>query len=117
MGAQKFETGVKAYKVSITLKAGRELDGITDKIAEEAGGATARRWAGRLRDQVKTLRHLPFRGVPDEHLPNYHRLIVAPYVIIYRVVEPDRVFVLRVLDGRRDLASLLKSAGALKDDL
>jgi len=107
---------VKTYRLVLTPRAGRELDGILDEIAEEAGVATARRWGGRIDDQLRRLRDFPFAGMADQDLPGHRRLIIAPYVVIYRVIEPDNVFVLRVLYGRRDLASILKSDLPPEDD-
>ena len=37
---------------------------------------------------------------------NYRELLVLPYRIVYRIEKP-KVFVLAVLDGRRDLRQLL----------
>jgi toxin ParE1/3/4 len=49
------------------------------------------------------------RGVPELQVVDvlqYRQLIERPWRIIYRI-EPDQVIVLAVLDGRRDLGSLL----------
>jgi toxin ParE1/3/4 len=49
------------------------------------------------------------RGVPELQVVDvlqYRELIERPWRIIYRI-EPDQVIVLAVLDGRRDLGSLL----------
>lgn len=65
----------------------------------------------RLEHAAQKLTRLPERGrcVPElKHLDvlTYRELIVRPWRIIYRF-DAQRVYVLSVLDGRRDLASLL----------
>lgn len=66
---------------------------------------------GRLEARAAALSTTPARGrkVPelaalDVH--HYRELIERPWRILYRI-EGDRVLVVAVLDGRRDLASLL----------
>lgn len=65
----------------------------------------------RLEHSVENLAYLPERGrfVPELKqlgVLAYREIIVRPWRIIYRF-DVDRVYVLGVLDGRRDLASLL----------
>ena len=65
----------------------------------------------RLEHAAENLAVLPERGrfVPELKqlgVLAYREVIVRPWRIIYRF-DVDRVYVLGVLDGRRDLASLL----------
>ncbi len=65
----------------------------------------------RLEHAAEKLAFLPGRGrfVPELKqlgVLAYREIIVRPWRLIYRF-DVDRVYVLGVLDGRRDLASLL----------
>lgn len=65
----------------------------------------------RLEQRAQALRRAAERGrgVPELQVVDvlqYRELIERPWRIIYRI-EPDQVIVLAVLDGRRDLGSLL----------
>ena len=42
----------------------------------------------------------------DDIVPGFRYFPVRPYLVIYRVVAPDRIEIVRVVDGRRDLANL-----------
>lgn len=88
----------------------RDLDAIIDYIAERHPG-NALRLFDRLQRRALTLQAQPIRGrsVPELRglgAAGYRELIERPWRIIYRT-EPARVIVVAVIDGRRDLSSLL----------
>ncbi|TVR43463.1 MAG: type II toxin-antitoxin system RelE/ParE family toxin [Planctomycetota bacterium] len=61
--------------------------------------------------QASTLDHMPHRGriVPElkfHGVINYHELLIGPWRLMYRI-EGDAVWVVSLLDGRRQLADLL----------
>lgn len=90
----------------------RDLDAILDYIVTESPTA-AERTLDRLRAAASSLASMPRRGriVPELarlHVEAYRELVVAPYRVVYRVAE-RRVFVVAVLDGRRDLEHVLLS--------
>jgi toxin ParE1/3/4 len=60
--------------------------------------------AGALSTTPERGRKVPELAALDAH--HYRELIERPWRILYRI-EGDRVLVVAVLDGRRDLASLL----------
>ena len=65
----------------------------------------------RIRVRARTLASLPERGhvVPELaelDLVGYRELSIPPYRIVYRI-EKKTVFVMAVLDGRRDLRQIL----------
>jgi toxin ParE1/3/4 len=65
----------------------------------------------RIEGKAAALRTMPLRGrvVPElEHLQirDYREIQIAPYRLIYRVAG-DRVLVLAVFDGRRNLEDVL----------
>lgn len=90
----------------------RDLDAILDYIVTESPTA-AERTLDRLRAAASSLTSMPHRGriVPELarlQVEAYRELVVAPYRLVYRVAE-RRVFVVAVLDGRRDLEHVLLS--------
>ena len=100
----------RRFKVLWTEAAVRDLEDIVGYIAADSP-LNAARILGRMRDKAKSLETVPRRGriVPDlAHfgLPLWRELIVGPYRTIYRI-EEERVYVLAVLDSRRDLEDFL----------
>jgi len=100
------------FKVLLTHAAARDLDELYDYIARH----DALRKADYILEQIeKTLSNLsefPERGAyPKELLAigirEYREIFFKPYRIIYRVVDKN-VYVLLVVDGRRDMQSLLQ---------
>jgi toxin ParE1/3/4 len=84
-----------------------DLLGFIEREAPDAAGAVL----SRLEQAAQRLEQHPHRGrvVPELarfELRLYRELIVRPWRIIYRVGH-RRVFVMAVLDGRRDLEALL----------
>ncbi len=85
---------------------------IYDHIAETDSPAKAANLLDSLQDICGKLAELPERGnVPKElaeiGVTDYRELHYKPYRVIYRI-SGDRVIVYCVLDGRRDMASLLE---------
>ena len=68
---------------------------VLDRLEQRADALCLAAERGRLVPELKTVDVLQYR-----------ELIERPWRIIYRI-EPDQVVVLAVLDGRRDLRSLL----------
>ena len=60
--------------------------------------------ARKIRERVLSLRDFPLSGrlVPEFEQQAYRELIVAPYRIVYEVRD-QKVIILRVWHGRRDL--------------
>ena len=98
------------YKVLWTESARTDLETIVDFIAEE-NPRNALSVLEKLEKRARTLRQFPERGRTVSELRTldvflYRELIQRPWRIIYRIVE-KRVYVLAVLDRRRELTSLL----------
>ena len=98
------------YQVLWTDTAKRDLEELIGFIASEDWGA-ARAIARRLERRCARLGQLPQRGrvVPELKAVDvyvYRELIERPWRIVYRF-EKGRVYVMAVLDARRDLISLL----------
>lgn len=79
-------------------------------IAEDSP-MTARSVLGKIKNKVASLETLPDRGriVPELHkfgILQYRELIISPWRIIYRI-SYNRVYILLVIDSRRDLEDIL----------
>ncbi|NEX18185.1 MAG: plasmid stabilization protein [Halochromatium sp.] len=97
-------------EVRWTRAAQRDLDAIVSWIAEDSIG-NALDVLDRLQARAESLSDHPKRGrfVPELRLIDvyhYRELIERPWRLIYRI-EGHLVFVMAVLDGRRDLHSVL----------
>ena len=101
---------VRKRKVRWTETAQGDLDLVVDFIAEDSV-ENALAVLDRLEKRADALCLAAERGrvVPELKsldVLQYRELIERPWRIIYRL-EPDQVVILAVLDGRRDLRSLL----------
>ncbi len=79
-------------------------------IAEDSP-MTAKSVLGKIKKSVASLETLPDRGriVPELHkfgILQYRELIISPWRVIYRISD-DRVYVLLLIDSRRDLEDIL----------
>lgn len=97
-------------RVLWTRTARRDLDAIVAHIATDSI-ENALSVLDRLQERADSLTTAAERGrlVPEPRsigVHQYRELVDRPWRIIYRI-EPDSVMVLAVLDGRRELESLL----------
>jgi plasmid stabilization system protein ParE len=97
-------------RVLWTRTARRDLDAIVAYIATDSI-ENAMSVLDRLQDRAESLTTAAERGrlVPELRsigVHQYRELVERPWRVVYRM-EPDSVMVLAVLDGRRDLESLL----------
>jgi plasmid stabilization system protein ParE len=97
-------------RVLWTRTARRDLDAIVAYIATDSI-ENAMSVLDRLQERAESLTTTAERGrlVPELRsigVHQYRELVERPWRIVYRI-EPDTVMVLAVLDGRRDLESLL----------
>ena len=87
-----------------------DLAGIVDYIAEDSIEAAMAVFE-RISTRAAALHDLPDRGriVPELHhngISMYRELIIVPWRIIYRL-DGDKLYVMAVFDGRRNLEDLL----------
>lgn len=101
------------YKIALTELAARDLDSITEYIAERLSNPTA---ATAFLDAVDecfgNLETMPlmFARCRDTRLRSmgYRRAVIKNYVMIYRVAESKKtVYILRFFYGARDYEKLL----------
>lgn len=100
------------FTVWLTDDAARDLSELCDYIATNHGRAEADYVLGRIEHAFSGLSDSPQRGVyPKELLilgiREYREVLFKPYRMVYRIVGED-VYVLLVVDGRRDLQASLQ---------
>jgi toxin ParE1/3/4 len=101
------------YRVHLTADAERDIEDIYRYIAEHESLAIAERILKGIEQKCLGLSHFPARGnVPKELLSvgirEYRETRYKPYRIMYRIFGRT-VIVYYVLDGRRDMQSLLET--------
>jgi toxin ParE1/3/4 len=100
------------YAVWLTDGAARDLDDLTLHLERRDGPDQADLVLAQIDTALGTLAQFPMRGAyPPELLAlgmkEYRELLCGPYRIIYRVAS-EAVYVLAIVDGRRDLQALLQ---------
>ena len=101
-----------AFAVLLTNDAARDLDEIYDYIALHDSPQKAYNVLERIEKVFSSLSQFPERGTyPKELLAlgirEYREIFFKPYRIMYRVMD-NIVYVLLIVDGRRDMQSLLQ---------
>jgi len=100
------------FAVLLTKDAARDLNELYDYIAVHDSPGKANYVLKQIEKTFSTLSEFPERGVyPKELLKlgirEYREIFFKPYRIIYRVMDKN-VYVLLIVDGRRDMQSLLQ---------
>jgi toxin ParE1/3/4 len=100
------------FPVLLTNDAARDLNELYDYIAAHDSPRKADYVLEQIEKTFSTLSEFPDRGVyPKELLKlgirEYREIFFKPYRIIYRVMG-EHVYVLLIVDGRRDMQSLLQ---------
>jgi toxin ParE1/3/4 len=100
-------------RIQIASVASDDLGGLLDYTLTSRGVAAATALDRRLDEALATLERFAERGrvVPELRLRGitlYRELIRTPYRIVYRIVGAE-VWVLAIVDGRRDLDALLSA--------
>lgn len=99
------------YEVLLTEDAEQDLEALYDYIAEFDSVANANHVLDRLMEVVDGLAQFPERGSYPRELvalgiKDYRQTAFKPYRVIYRVLD-SRVVIYLIVDGRRDLQSVL----------
>ena len=100
------------FAVLLTDDAARDLDELYNYIAVHDSPRKADYVLERIEKVFTTLSEFPERGVyPEELLKlgirEYREVFFKPYRITYRVMD-KKVYVLLIVDGRRDMHSMLQ---------
>lgn len=103
---------MKRYRVRLTEDAEQDLIDIYRYIAFHDSVENADYVLDQLESLCSRLTDLPERGhVPPElvriGVTNYKEVNFKPYRVIYEVIQQD-IFIHCILDGRRDMPSLLE---------
>ncbi|MBS0509989.1 MAG: type II toxin-antitoxin system RelE/ParE family toxin [Proteobacteria bacterium] len=101
----------KRYEVLLTQGAEQDLESIHDDIAEFDCVANANYVLDQLMEVVESLAQFPERGSYPKELvalgiKEYRQTAFKPYRVIYRVLG-SQVVIYLIVDGRRDMQSLL----------
>ncbi len=99
------------YKVSLTQTALNDLYAINDYYLAQVSDTVAADIISKLQAAVLSLENLPGRGaIPKElsvtGIMRYRQILADKYRIIYRI-ENNEVYVMMIIDGRRDVATAL----------
>lgn len=99
-----------AFRILWAAVAERDLLGIVDFIADDDPG-TALGILHKIKGGTAKLNHSPRRGriVPEllKHgISRYREILIKPWRVIYRIEEKS-VYVVSVIDGRRNVEDVL----------
>jgi len=100
------------YAVFLTADAARDLEELYDYVALHDAPGKAEHLLERIEKTFSSLSEYPERGVyPKELLAlgirEYREIFFKPYRVIYRVIG-ETVYVLLIVEGRRDMQTLLQ---------
>jgi len=100
------------FAVLLTNDAARDLEELYDYIALHDAPQKADYVLERVEKAFSTLSEFPERGAYPKELVSlgireYREIFFKPYRIIYRVIDKN-IYVLLIVDGRRDMQTLLQ---------
>lgn len=101
-----------AFTVLLTEDATIDLEDIYSYVSEHASPQKADHVLDQIESKFVSLSEMPKRGVCPKELINlgiqdYREIFFKPYRIIYRVAGKN-VYVYLIVDGRRDMQTLLQ---------
>lgn len=102
----------RPFGVELTQGAEHDLEAIYDFVANNRSAEEAARLLDGFLEKIKTLEKYPQRGSFPKELEavgirEFRQILMSPYRLIYRVTA-DKVFILVIADGRRDMQALLQ---------
>lgn len=100
----------QGFQVVWAKSAVKDLEEIADYISQDSP-TTARKLFAQIKEKVESLASSPHRGryipeLQEQGILIYRELIVPPWRIIYRVAE-DNVYILAIIDSRRNVEDIL----------
>ena len=100
------------FAVLLTNDAARDLEELYDYIALHDAPQKAYYVLEQVEKAFSTLSEFPERGAYPKELVSlgireYREIFFKPYRIIYRVIDKN-IYVLLIVDGRRDMQTLLQ---------
>jgi plasmid stabilization system protein ParE len=102
---------VPQLQIIVSAEARADLLQLERYIAEHDGDLRAELVIGRIWETIRTLAFMPGLGSPRPYLTRKTRAFPAPpWLIVYAPLPSlDGIRIVRVVDGRRDLPSVLGS--------
>ena len=100
------------FAIFLTNDAARDLEELYDYIALHDAPQKADYVLEQVEKAFSTLSEFPERGAYPKELVSlgireYREIFFKPYRIIYRVIDKN-IYVLLIVDGRRDMQTLLQ---------
>lgn len=99
------------YEIDFTDDAKKDLFDIYYYVAKYDSFDKADRLRNELYEKINSLSSLPERGFRIKEIieerPDIYQIILFPYNILYKV-KKNKVNILAILDGRRDVNVILK---------
>jgi len=100
------------FKVLLTKDAEHDLEDLYEYIARHDAPEKAAYVFGKIEEMLSRLADLPERGIVPKELQQlgineFREVFFKPYRIVYRILN-NNVYVLLIVDGRRDMQSLLQ---------
>jgi toxin ParE1/3/4 len=100
------------FAVLLTNDAARDIEALYDYIALHDAPQKADNVLEQIEKAFSRLSEFPERGAYPKELAalgirEYREIFFKPYRIIYRIMDKD-VYVLLIVDGRRDMQTLLQ---------
>jgi toxin ParE1/3/4 len=102
----------KRFEVQLTAGATNDLETIHAYLAERRSIEDADRLLDEFTGAIRTLERFPLRGAIPKELDalgvrEFRQILLQPYRLIYHVAG-NKVFILIIADGRRDMQALLE---------
>ena len=98
-------------RFEVAPQARRDLAGILSWYRAEMGASAALKVATTIRNRLRSLESGKLKGSAIwPEAPGYFRVVARKHVIIFKVL-PDRLRVVRIVHGGRDIPALLASGG------
>lgn len=89
-------------RIRWTTPALNDFKAISHHIEKDRSLAAANRLCRTIYDAIQTLRHHPHTGRPGTEGTRELVISKTPYIVAYRVMEPDAVQILRVWHGAQE---------------
>lgn len=99
----------RVHEIRVSAQAAEDLAGLRRWIVAEADGNTADAYLDRLKAHLAKLAAFPQRGTSREDLaPGLRTLSFERRLLIAYRVEDERVDILRIINGAREVGRLLR---------
>ncbi len=99
------------FRIEYSRRAKVDVEEIGLRIEADRGESAAAAYLAAMREKIGTLSEMPRRTRERTEIgPGQHALILGPYLVFYKVIGNEVVYIQRVIRGSRPI-----KAGMLKD--